>query len=181
MCSSLWFLGSCVDGVSFVALFIIIVLVLCSIFVLVVFHLIFLNKDKIRDNEHKQTKRNNRNNEQEQRTTHQQQEQRTIANTKKETQVQGTKQKIKDAASNQNTFDVVLVFLDCLFYIRLPNVFFALSSWFLRWWCGVSFVALLIIIVLVLCSIFVLVVFHLIFLEQRQDPRQRTQANQTQQ
>ena len=92
------------------ALFIISVLVLCSIFVLVVFHLTFLNKDKIRDNEHKQTKRSNRNNEQEQRTTHQQQEQRTISNTKKETQVRGTKQKIKDTANHQNTFNVVLGF-----------------------------------------------------------------------
>ena len=52
----------------------------------------------------------NRNNEQEQTTTHQQQEQRTISNTKKETQVQGSKQKIKDTATNQTTFNVVLVF-----------------------------------------------------------------------
>ena len=62
--------------------------------------------------------------------------------------------------------------LFCLFYIRC---YFALSSWFVRWWCVGSSVALLIIIV------FVLRCFSLDFLEQRQDQRQRTQAKQNQQ
>ena len=86
-------------GVSFVSFLIMIVLVLCSTFVLVVFIWFFRTKDKIRDNEHKQTKHNNRNNEQDQRTTHQQHEQRTISNTKKETRCQGTKQH-KNTANN---------------------------------------------------------------------------------
>ena len=98
-------------GVSFLALLCIVVLVLCSIFVLVGFHLIFF-RTKTRSETKNTSKPNttNRNNEQEQRTTHQQQEQRTISNTKKETQAQGSKQKIKDTATNQTTFNVVLVF-----------------------------------------------------------------------
>jgi C1A family cysteine protease len=70
----------------------------------------FRTKTRSETNNTSKPNTTNRNNEQEQTTTHQQQEQRTISNTKKETQAPGSKQIIKDMATNQTTFNVVLVF-----------------------------------------------------------------------